>query len=348
MDSPSKSDLLNQLKIDRTTPPETSSLSLKHGLMVAVVSALLGAFTVHFFSNSGSDTSEKEAIVRVDPNTSKSPVELNSVNETTPQQTQQQSGQTESILNASGYITARRTATVSSEIMGLIKQVDVEEGMQVTQGQILAKLDDTLATVSVNLAQAQVESAVARNQSAIASLAEAQRQHTRTYSNQFSSDADKSRALTDLETADANLANTQADIKVAGFEAKRQQERLADHIIRAPFDGVVIIKNAQPGEIVSPSSAGGGFTRTGICTIVDMDSLEIEVDVNESFIGRVYANQKVEAQLDAYSDWTIPASVIAIIPTADRGKATVKVRIRIEIKDSKILPDMGVRVAFLK
>ena len=107
-------------------------------------------------------------------------------------------------------------------------------------------------------------------------------------------------------------------------------------------------KNAQPGEIVSPSSAGGGFTRTGICTIVDMDSLEIEVDVNESFIGRVYPGQKVAAQLDAYSDWTIPASVIAIIPTADRAKATVRVRIKIEIKDDKILPEMGIKVAFLQ
>jgi multidrug resistance efflux pump len=135
---------------------------------------------------------------------------------------------------------------------------------------------------------------------------------------------------------------------VAKVETRRQQERLDNHTIRAPFSGVVTQKNAQPGEIVSPSSAGGGFTRTGICTIVDMSSLEIEVDVNESFIGRVYPGQKVRASLDAYPDWDIPASVIATIPTADRAKATVQVRIEIELQDARILPDMGVKVGFLK
>jgi HlyD family secretion protein len=346
MDNQSKSELLNQLKIDRSVQPETSAFSIKYGVFIAILSATFGALVVHFFFKGPTNSQLDKETVKTHVNRSNSGVELPSQQLTA--QDSVKENQLESILNASGYITARRTATVSAEIMGLIKEVNVEEGMQVAEGQILARLDDTIATVSLNLAEAQVESAIARNQSAIASLAEAKRQHKRTASNQFSSEADKSRALTDLETGTANLASTQADVKAARFEAKRQSERLADHTIRAPFDGVVIIKNAQPGEIVSPSSAGGGFTRTGICTIVDMDSLEIEVDVNESFIGRVYTEQKVEAQLDAYSDWTIPASVIAIIPTADRGKATVRVRIRIEIKDSKILPDMGVKVAFLK
>ena len=151
-----------------------------------------------------------------------------------------------------------------------------------------------------------------------------------------------------VDALDADLKRAQADIAVLEVEIERQRERLEDHTITAPFAGVVTVKNAQTGEIVSPGSAGGGFTRTGICTIVDMASLEIEVDVNEAFIGRVFAGQRVVANLDAYPDWDIPAAVIAIIPTADRAKATVRVRIGIEARDARILPDMGVKVAFLK
>jgi len=102
------------------------------------------------------------------------------------------------------------------------------------------------------------------------------------------------------------------------------------------------------GEIVSPFSAGGGFTRTGVGTVVDMDSLEVDVDVNEAYIGRVKPSMPAEAVLDAYPDWKIPAHVIAIVPAADRGKATVKVRVALEKKDARIVPDMGVRVSFLE
>ena len=254
----------------------------------------------------------------------------------------------DAILNSSGFITARRMATVSAEIMGLITEVNVEEGMQVEQGQVLATLDDALATVNLELAEAQVDVLEARKQSVFASLEEAKRNHKRVNDNDFSSDAEKTRSLSELQSLNASLQSAEADVQVAKLQVRRQSERLADHTIRAPFGGVVTVKNAQPGEIVAPSSAGGGFTRTGICTIVDMDSLEIEVDVNESFIGRVYSGQPVEARLDAYPDWVIPASVIAIIPTADRAKATVQVRIKIELSDPRILPDMGVKVAFMK
>ena len=216
------------------------------------------------------------------------------------------------------------------------------------RGQVLATLDDALASVNLKLAAARVDVLEARSQSLLASLQEAERNHIRVKNNEFSSDAEKTRALSELQRLTASLQSAKADETVARLEVTRQQERLADHTIRAPFGGVVTVKNAQPGEIVAPTSAGGGFTRTGICTIVDMQSLEIEVDVNESFIGRVFPGQPVEARLDAYPDWTIPASVIAIIPTADRAKATVQVRIKIELSDSRILPDMGVKVAFMK
>jgi RND family efflux transporter MFP subunit len=252
------------------------------------------------------------------------------------------------ILNSSGYITARRMATVSSEVMGLITQVNVEEGMKVEQGQILATLDSRLADVNLDYAQAQLAVLNARRKAILVNLNEAKINYQRILKNTYSSDAQRTSGYAAQQSLMANVESANADILVAKVETRRQQERLDNHTIRAPFSGVVTQKNAQPGEIVSPSSAGGGFTRTGICTIVDMSSLEIEVDVNESFIGRVYPGQKVRASLDAYPDWDIPASVIATIPTADRAKATVQVRIEIELQDARILPDMGVKVGFLK
>ncbi len=257
----------------------------------------------------------------------------------------------EEVLNASGYITARRLATVSAETMGLIKSVQVEEGMEVEEGQILATLDDSLAQVNLDLAKARVTSLKTSINSIETDLGEAQRVLERMKAlgkDSFISDSQLTRAQADVDKLRALLSASRADIKTAQLQVKQQQELLDNHTIRAPFSGVVTIKNAQPGEIVAPAAAGGGFTRTGICTIVDMDSLEIEVDVNEAYIGRVKFGQSVKANLDAYPSWDIPASVLAIIPTADRAKATVRVRIKIETKDEKILPNMGVKVAFLK
>ena len=145
---------------------------------------------------------------------------------------------------------------------------------------------------------------------------------------------------------EAHLAQQKLDVVVAERNVALWQQQMDDMIIRAPFDGVVTTKDAQPGEMISPVSAGGGFTRTGIGTIVDMDSLEIEIDVNESYINRVEPGQPVEATLDAYPDWKIPCKVIAIIPTADRQKSTVKVRVGFDQLDPRILPDMSVKVAF--
>ncbi|MFD1584934.1 efflux RND transporter periplasmic adaptor subunit [Microbulbifer halophilus] len=257
----------------------------------------------------------------------------------------------ETVLDASGYITARRTATVSAQVMGLIADVGVEEGMRVDAGQVLAQLDAAKAQVELELAQSRVEVLQAQVASIRANLGEAQRQRVRyagLMDKNYSSRAELTQSEASVESLRAELASARADIRVAQLEVQRQREQLEDHTIRAPFAGVVTQKNAQPGEIVSPSSAGGGFTRTGICTIVDMDSLEIEVDVNEAFIGRVREGQKVSAQLDAYPEWEIPATVEAIIPTADRAKATVRVRIGIDESDPRILPDMGVKVAFLR
>jgi len=255
------------------------------------------------------------------------------------------------ILNASGYITARRKATVSSEITGRIVEVLIEEGTVVEEGQIVARLDDTLAQVDLDLAKASVRSAEARITEISANLKEAKLVLARTeelIKSQNASQAALTKAQARVDTLQSSYERAGVDIDIAKLQVARQQETVDKHVIRAPFAGVVVAKNAQPGEMISPVSAGGGFTRTGICTLVDMDSLEIEVDVNESYIGRVFAGQKVTANLDSYPDWDIPAKVIAVIPTANRDKATVKVRIGLGVKDSRILPDMGVKVAFLR
>lgn len=351
-----KSKLLNELTIDRSEDDQPARLSVPVVFAIIVVALAAGVGGTYFYlSGSQGDTSSASAPVTstvAEGNTSPAP-KVATATVTKPQESQPatQVPSSDRLLNASGYITARRIATVSAEIMGLLTDVRVEEGMKVTRGQVLATLDDAVAAVNLQFAEAQVAVQEARRESIVANLAEARRVLARVTElnvSDFSSTADVTRAEANVASLEAQLKQAVADIEVSRFEAARQRERLNDHTIRAPFDGVVTVKNAQPGEIVSPSSAGGGFTRTGICTIVDMDSLEIEVDVNEAFIGRVFEGQTVEANLDAYPSWTIPASVIAIIPTADRAKATVRVRIRIEEKDGRILPDMGVKVAFLK
>jgi RND family efflux transporter MFP subunit len=254
------------------------------------------------------------------------------------------------VLEATGYVTARREATVSSKITGRLAQVLIEEGEPVTEGQVLARLDDVDARAALNLAQARLTAERAQLGQIEAQLDQARRDARRQEElreKRLNSEEALETARTQVLTLSAQLEAQRGQVGVAEAQLRVAQVDYDNTIVRAPFAGVIVAKAAQPGEIVSPISAGGGFTRTGIGTIVDMDSLEIEVDVNEAFINRVKPHQPVQAVLDAYPDWKIPASVIAIIPTADRSKATVKVRIAIKQKDPRIIPDMGVRVAFL-
>jgi len=253
------------------------------------------------------------------------------------------------VLNASGYVTARRQATVSSKFTGKVTDILIEEGMQVEEGQVLARLDDSNIRASFALAEAQLVSARRNLKETEALLNEARLNLDRTLrlvkkGLASESELDHSRAL--AESLAAQLERKQADVVVADRQLDIYRQQLEDTVIRAPFAGVIVAKNAQPGEMISPVSAGGGFTRTGIGTIVDMSSLEIEIDVNEAYINRVEAGQAVVATLDAYSDWKIPCHVIAIIPTADRQRATVEVRVGFDELDQRILPDMGVKVAF--
>ena len=257
----------------------------------------------------------------------------------------------EAVLNASGYVTARRRATVSSRITGKVVSVHVEEGMAVKQGQVLARLDDSTARAMLQLAEAQLASA--RNQLLEtevrireAELALGRQQRLEKEGVVPAADLDTANAQVDALRARLQAART--DVNVAEQQVALRRTDMDDTVIRAPFSGMAVSKDAQPGEMISPVSAGGGFTRTGICTIVDMTSLEIEVDVNESYITRVSDRQPVRAVLDAYPDWSIPAHVITTVPTADRQKATVLVRIGFDALDARLLPDMGVKVTFLK
>ena len=260
-------------------------------------------------------------------------------------------GANASVLDATGYVTARRQATVSAQITGTLTDVLIEEGDHVKSGQVLGRLDDTAQRAALTQAQAQMHSAQALLVQHQAQLAQSERDVKRAedlLERRLVSQQAVEQARTQVETGAAQVQGQRKQIELAQANVRSAQVQLDYCTVRAPFTGVVIAKAAQVGEIVSPFSAGGGFTRTGIGTIVDMDSLEIEVDVNEAYINRVQPGQPVESVLNAYPDWRIPSHVIAIIPTADRSKATVKVRIGVDLKDARIVPDMGVRVSFLE
>lgn len=255
------------------------------------------------------------------------------------------------VLDASGYIVARRIATVSSQVTGRVSKVLIEEGQQVTAGQVMATLDPIDANAQQELASAQVNAAAAQAGAIEAQLRDATANAARLSTlagQQLVSRAQADQAIAQRDALRAQLNAIRRNTNVASAQL-RIANRGVDHtVVRAPFSGVVIAKAAQPGEIVSPLSAGGGYTRTGIGTIVDMDSLEVEVEVGENFIGRVREGMPTETILNAYPDWKIPGHVIAVIPTADRGKATIKVRVSLDSRDTRVVPDMGARVSFFE
>ncbi|MGI8673081.1 MAG: efflux RND transporter periplasmic adaptor subunit [Luteitalea sp.] len=257
----------------------------------------------------------------------------------------------EAVLNASGYVTARRRATVSSRVTGKVTAVYVDEGMSVSRGQVLARLDDSTAQAALALSEAELASVRTRLIETEVRIREAEVALGRQQSlatERLVATADVDAATAQVDALRARLEAARQDVLVAERQVGVRRTDLDDTVIRAPFSGKAVSKDAQPGEMVSPISAGGGFTRTGICTIVDMTSLEIEVDVNESYITRISDRQPVRAVLDAYPDWSMPAHVITTVPTADRQKATVLVLIGSDALDARLLPDMGVKVTFLK
>jgi RND family efflux transporter MFP subunit len=320
------SDRISQLKIDRSAPPP----SQRAWLLPAVI-ATIGVAALSWWLFPGSDSSA----VLVETDVAR---KLPSV------------AAASSVLDASGYVVARRQATVSSKVTGKVSEIFIEEGMRVEVDQVVATLDDTTEQARLALAIAQADS----SRAALAEI-EAQLRNARLERDRLRDLAERDlTSKSSLDTAEAvydelaaRLDTGRENVDVALSNVALAEDAVANMTIRAPFAGMVVSKNAQPGEMISPVSAGGGFTRTGICTIIDTESLEIEVDVNESYIQRVSAGQRVSAVLDAYPDWRIPAEVIAIVPTADRQKATVRVRIDFLERDDRVLRDMGVKVSFL-
>ncbi|HEY5805162.1 MAG TPA: efflux RND transporter periplasmic adaptor subunit [Lysobacter sp.] len=321
------SDLLKELRIDRSAPPPPAS---RRGLWIAlaVVAGVL-VLIIAAWAVFGRDRAVEVQTATV---------------------TAIGNGGNASVLDATGYVVARRMATVSAKITGKVREVLIEEGQKVEEGQVMATLDPIDANAERTLANAQAGASRSQVDSVRARLAEAEanaRRLSTLVNQQLVSKAQYDEAIAARDSLRAELTTSERNAKVAGDRLHIADLGVDNTIVRAPFAGVVTAKAAQPGEIVSPL-ATGGFTRTGIGTIVDMDSLEIEVEVGEAFIGRVQPKMPVEATLNAYQDWKIPAEVIAIIPAADRGKATVKVRVALKTKDPRIVPDMGVRVSFLE
>ena len=333
---------LESLSIDRDEGGSSSGVSIVTTLVVAVVFAAISAGATWYLARSAAPAPQPVAAVET-PAPAEAPAEAAA----TPARAAPRS----SGLVATGYVVARRQATVSAEITGRISELLVEEGARVEEGQVLARLDDTRARIQLELLIAQRNAAAARPHSLMAQLAEAQRvleRATTLAERNIGSEAAVTAARTQFESLTAQIEASRADYQAVAAQVRSQEDLIDRHIVRAPFAGIVIAKNAQVGEILSPASAGGGFTRTGVATLVDMESLEIEVDVNEGQIGRVTPGQRVEARLDAYPDWRIPAHVEAIIPTADRARATITVRVAFDERDGRILPDMASRVIFVE
>ena len=239
---------------------------------------------------------------------------------------------------------------MSSKATGRVVEVLIEEGQRVEQGQVIARLDSSgtsaaLAEAEARLAQAQADLDAARIAAEDASPIYRRNEQLHAAALISGQAFDAARAAYHATGANLVVRSKAVDVARAGLlVAQRNHE---DTVIRAPFAGIVTVKAAQPGEIVSPLSAGGGFARTGIGTIVDMDSMEVQVDVSENFISRVRPGQAAVVRLNAYPGWDIAAETIAVIPAADRAKATVRVRVGFKQKDPRILPDMGVKVSFL-
>jgi RND family efflux transporter MFP subunit len=327
--------LLEELRIDRTVTEVRSSRAVRYALMALLAILLIAA--VYYWRQQAAAreraakaaaTAAAAAALAPDP---------------------QRRASAGSLLDASGFVVARRQATVSATVGGRVTEVLIDEGSRVTRGQVIARLDDGPYRLALEQIVAQAAAAHAQLQAAQVAFDNAQPIYERNQKQRaagFLSAQDFDNAHAAFDAARTALTVQQRAVEVGDAAVAAARRNLSDTVIRAPFSGVVTYKGAQPGEIVSPAAAGGGYTRTGIGTIVDMDSLEVEVDVSENFITRVHPGQTATVRLNAYPDWDIPASVIAVIPTADRSKATVKVRVGFKTRDARILPEMGARVAF--
>jgi len=356
---------ISQLNIDRTSQNKKRwhSVNITNSLIIMSISASIFYLSAAVFfpvNESVNDSANTKNQFIANPNTTEQPIvnhalalsESSKVTLAKTNATNLNSHATQSntsILDASGHIVARRIATVSSQVTGKLNQLYIEEGQRVSKSDVLAELDDKQAAIVYQLALAELSAKQAGFEELTLLFKQQAQRLTRNES------LAKQQLISDQQLEDSHFKNAQLAIQVKNKQAlvhlaeqsvALAQYQLNQHKIRAPFDGVVISKNAQVGELISAGSSGGGFIRTGVGTIVDMSSLEIEVEVGESYINRVFVGQSVIATLDAYPQWPISSEVVAIIPTADRQKASIKVRVKFFESDPRILPDMGVKVSF--
>ncbi len=238
-------------------------------------------------------------------------------------------------ITANGYVVARTKASVAAKLSGQLEFLGVSEGSHLRRGEVLARIesgDQQAALAQARAAQAQAQASLEQGRR---DLERAQRLATE----QVLSPADLETARTHVDVLDAQLGQARAQVQLA-------EVNLENTRVRAPFDGTVLRKDAEVGEIVAPASAGGSLTRTSIVTMADLATLEVEVDVNEAYIAQIHNGHSAQITLDAYPDTSFAGRVRQVVPTADRQKATVLVKVSILDRDPRILPEMGARVVF--
>ncbi len=325
----------------------------KKYLYTATVVFVIASGTVLFWLNASADTNNIAVGRQSDTDAITQSTAISKSNElalTTNPASSSPSIAPQIVLDASGHVVARRVATVSSRVTGKVNALYIEEGVHVKKSAILAELDDKQAQISYQISLAELAAQQASYQELLIKQKYAKQKLARRQllaQDQLISAQHNEDSQLNVDQINAQLSNQLAQVNLAKQRSALALYQLEQHKIRAPFDGVVVDKNAQVGELISAGGSGGGTIRTGVGTLVDMNSLEVEVEVGESYINRVTEGQKTIATLDAYPHWKINSEVIAVIPTADRQKASIKVRVKLHQVDSRVLPDMGVKVSFL-
>ncbi len=320
---------LSKLTIRRDVPPPSVRSALRTSVIIAVVAAGL---VIAAWVALGSGNVPVVQVVTVSAQTG--------------------AGRAATGVTANGYVVARTKASVSAKIAGRLAFLGVSEGSRVRANQIIARLES--AEYQAGVTQAEANQAVAR-----ATLAEAQAERdqlrreaqrqtdVRAQNPQLVSQQELDLAQSRATQAEARLTAAAARVDAASAALRLAQANLENTVVRAPFSGTVLRKEAEVGEVVAPS-VGGGLTRGAVVTMADLATLEVEVDVNEAYIARIQGGQRARITLDAYPDTSFRGAVRQVVPTADRQRATVQVKVAISDRDPRILPEMGARVDFLE
>ena len=324
---------LSKLKINRDAPPPQVGRAVVRNLVFTLVVA--GVIAAAYFVMQARSTPTAQTVVAT---LSGAPTSAG--------------GAAGTSVTANGYVVARTRAAVSSKVPGRLAYLGVAEGSRVERGQVIARLENADYEAQVSQAEANLATARARLGEAETDRDQAEREAKRL--RDIRAQNDKLVATQDIDAAESRAAGAAARVRsaAAGVTATEAAVRFArvsleNTEIRAPFSGTVLRKEAEVGEVVAPS-VGGGLTRGAVVTMADLGSLEVDVDVNEAYIARISTGQGARITLDAYPDTAFRGRVRQVVPTADRQRATVQVKVTISDRDRRILPEMGARVDFLE